>query len=123
MRSWIVAVVAVGVLSLPAACGQTLGADRAHEARPPEPARCHAERTQPPIDHRAGPDERMVAKELGVPVEEVQRQTALSDDVGRLGAALDKNERETFAELEIDDKPEFRVVVYFTRDGEETVRP
>jgi hypothetical protein len=42
---------------------------------------------------------------------------------GVLGASLQKNERETFSELEIKYQPRFHIVAYFTRDGERTVRP
>lgn len=65
----------------------------------------------------------MAAREEGISVEKFQRQDALSDDVGRLLASLNKDERETFAELEVEYGPKFRVITYFTRDGEETVRP
>lgn len=105
---------------MPAACGRASDADRAHEARP---ARCTGEQTRLQVDRRAGPDDRAVARELGVPVEEIQRHSAVSDHAGKLGAALNANERETFAELEIVDELDLRVVVYFTEDGEETIRP
>ncbi len=64
----------------------------------------------------------MAAKEFGISVEEYQRQEARAAEVSRLWAELDKNERETFADLEIKYGRDFRVVVYFTRDGRETIR-
>ena len=123
VRSWIVAVVAVGVLSLPAACARAPGADSAHGAGSPEPARCTAGQTRLQVDRRAHPDDRAIARELGVTVGELQRHSALSEHAERLAVALNKNERETYADLEIVDEPDLRVVVYFTEDGEETVRP
>lgn len=63
------------------------------------------------------------ASDYGVPVAEAVRRLELQDDVGRLGAALEKNESETFADLETQHEPEYRVVAYFTRGGERTIRP
>lgn len=45
----------------------------------------------------------------------------LEDKVGRLGAELETNEKETFAGLEHVYGSEFCATAYFTRDGEETV--
>ena len=45
------------------------------------------------------------------------------DLVGNLGAVLAENEPETFAGLWIEHKPQFKVVVLFTRGGEEIIRP
>ena len=123
VRVWIVAMVAVGLVALAAACGRAPSADGYHESSSPELARCSAEPTQPSVDRRVFPEERMAAREEGISVEKFQRQDALSDDVGRLLAALSKNERETFADLEVEYGPQLRVITYFTRDGEETVRP
>lgn len=46
----------------------------------------------------------------------------LEDEVGRLGAELEANEKETFAGLKNTYGPEFCATAYFTRDGKETVR-
>ena len=122
-RFWLVAVVAVGLVAL-AACGPPPSVDDARGSGPPEPSPCPAERTQPPpVDRRVFPEERWAAREEGISVEKFQRQDALSDDVGRLGAALSRNEPDTYAELEVEYGPRFRVIVYSTGDGEETVRP
>lgn len=53
---------------------------------------------------------------------EAARCLGLEDEVGRRGAELEANEKETFAGLEHAYGPEFCVTAYFTRDGEETVR-
>lgn len=44
-------------------------------------------------------------------------------DVGELGALLEQEEGGTFAGLWIEREPRYQVVVAFTRDGEETIRP
>jgi hypothetical protein len=83
-----------------------------------------AEPTQPPpVDRRVFPEERMAARQEGISVEKFQRQEALGDEVARLVAALEKNEPDTYAELELDYGRKFRVIVYSTGDGEETVLP
>ncbi len=51
------------------------------------------------------------------------RRLQLQESVGKLGAELEANERDTFAGLWIEHEPEYRVVAAFTRDGEETIRP
>lgn len=123
-RSWIFALVAVGILAALVACGRAPSEDRGQGPSTSGIARCTAEPTQPlPVDRRVFPEERMAARQEGISVEKFQRQEALGDDVGRLAAALRKNERETYAELEVEYGPEFRVIVYLTGDGEETIRP
>lgn len=64
----------------------------------------------------------MIAKDLGISAGEFRRQQALADEAGRLAVELNKNERDTFADLEIDHGRDFRVVAYFTRDGKKTIR-
>lgn len=122
-RFWIVAVLAFWIVAL-AACGPPPSVDAGRESGSAEPSPCPAEPTHPqPVDRRVFPEERWAARQEGISVEKFRRQDALSDDVGRLGAALSRNERETFAELEVEYGRRFRVITYFTRDGEETVRP
>jgi hypothetical protein len=122
-RFWIVAVVAAGLVALAPACGPPPGMDNGREIGSAEPSPCPAEPTRPTVDRKVFPEERWAAREEGISVEKFQRQDALTDDAGRLGAKLDKNEPETFADLEIEYGPRFRVIAYFTREGEETVRP
>ena len=122
-RFRIVALVAVGLTALAPACGPPPSVDAGGESGSAEPSPCPAELTQPTVDRKVFPEESWAAREEGISVEKFQRQDALADDAGRLGAKLDKNERETFADLEIEYGSRFRVIAYFTRDGEETVRP
>ena len=115
--------VAVGiVVAMLAACGRAPSADRVHEATSPEIVRCAAEQTRLHLHRRVWPEDRMIARRLGISVEEFQRQQALAEEAGRLGAKLDKNERNTFGDLEIKHGRDFRVVAYFTRDGKQTIR-
>jgi hypothetical protein len=69
------------------------------------------------------PDAKAYAKDFGVSDEEADRRLDLQDDTGSLGAKLEKNEPETFAGLESRHKPDYHVVVYFSRDGEQTIQP
>ena len=122
-RSWMLGVLAIGLVTLAAACGPQPSVDSGRGSGSPEPSPCAAEQTRLRVDRWAGADDGAIARELGVPVEEVQMHTALSDHVGRLAAKLNKYERKTYADLEIIDEPDLRVVVYFTEDREEMVRP
>jgi hypothetical protein len=123
-RFWIFAVLAFGIVAL-AACGPPPSVDSGRGSGSAEPSPCPAEPTQPPpVDRRVFPEEKWAAREEGISVEKFRRQEALvRDEVGRLAAALEKNEPDTYAELELDYGPRFRVIVYSTGDGEETVRP
>jgi hypothetical protein len=67
-------------------------------------------------------DARAYAADYGVSGEEALRRLELQEDAGELGAALEANEANTFGDLEILHEPDFRVVAYFTRDGEQTIR-
>ncbi len=78
MRSWGVAVVAVGIVAVLAACGRAPSADRVHEAISPEITRCAAEQTRLRIHRRVWPEDRMAAKDLRISVEEFKRQQALA---------------------------------------------
>ncbi len=59
----------------------------------------------------------------GVSVEEAKRRLQLQDKIGLMGAKLEAYELETFAGLRIEHTPEFKIVVLFTRGGEETIKP
>jgi hypothetical protein len=60
---------------------------------------------------------------MGVSTDEALRRLQLQDSIGELGAELDTNEVATFAGLWIEHTPKYRVVVQFTRDSEETIKP
>jgi hypothetical protein len=65
----------------------------------------------------------MYAKDMGVSVEEAMRRLELQQSAfPDLESRLMKNERETFAGLWIRHKPDYRIVVWFTEGGEETIR-
>lgn len=76
-----------------------------------------------PAPQEAGAlDAEEYANAMGVSLEEAQRQLALQEPVGRLGAELQTKERATFCGLWIEHQPRYRVVACFTRDGEQTLR-
>ena len=68
-------------------------------------------------------DARQYAADVGVDLDEAVRRLQAQRTIGELGAELEANEQPTFGGLWIQHEPEFKVVVAFTRDGEETVRP
>lgn len=68
-------------------------------------------------------DAQEYASDTGVSTDEALRRFQLQDIAGELGAELSMNEVETFAGLWIEHTPEFRVVVQFTHDGEDTIKP
>ena len=68
-------------------------------------------------------DAQVYASNTGVSIDEALHRFQLQDIAGELDAELTTNETETFAGLWIEHTPEFRVVVQFTRDGEETMKP
>jgi hypothetical protein len=59
----------------------------------------------------------------GVSVDEALRVSELGNRIGEMQAELEEKEKETFAGLWSEHTPRFRVIVLFTRDGEETIRP
>ena len=64
------------------------------------------------------------AKAVGVSVEEAKRRLLLQGTIGKLNAILESNESETFGGLWIDNEsPDYKAIVAFTSDGEETVAP
>ncbi|MDO9333668.1 MAG: hypothetical protein Q7T57_04000 [Dehalococcoidales bacterium] len=63
------------------------------------------------------------AKQHGVTVNEAIHRFELQDLVGDLDAEISSKEVETFAGLWIEHTPEFRVVVLFTHNAEETIEP
>ena len=68
-------------------------------------------------------DARHYASDMGVDLAEAVRRLQAQRTIGELGAELEANEQLTFGGLWIQHQPEFRVVVAFTRDGEDAVRP
>jgi len=68
-------------------------------------------------------DAQAMAEDMGIPVDEALRRMQYQDDIGNLQVALTAEQAETFAGLWIEHQPEYRIVVQFTRDGEQTIRP
>jgi hypothetical protein len=68
-------------------------------------------------------DAEAMAEDLGISVDEAIHRLKLQDPIGTLGAELERLEADTFAGLWIQHEPEYRVVVAFTRNGEETIQP
>jgi hypothetical protein len=68
-------------------------------------------------------DAETMAEQMGISVDDALRRIGYQDDIGRLRAELATNERDTFAGLWVDHQPEYRIVVQFTRDAEQTIRP
>lgn len=62
-----------------------------------------------------------------IPVDEARRRLRLelcfTDDLADLERGLRNKEADTFAALWIQHRPEYRFVVLFTQDGEQTIRP
>ena len=67
-------------------------------------------------------DAGIYAQHEGVSLDEAVKRFELMDEVGPLGAALEQNESATLAGHWIAHQPDFKVVVVFTRDGEETMK-
>lgn len=63
------------------------------------------------------------ASSTGVSVDEALRRFQLQDIARHLESELSGKEAETFAGLWVEHTPEFRVVVQFTQNGVETIRP
>jgi hypothetical protein len=68
-------------------------------------------------------DAQAYADEMGIGIEEAMRRLALQDPIGELNATLAARESATFGGLWVEHEPEYKVVVLFTRNGEETIRP
>lgn len=78
---------------------------------PPKPAVCD---WRPPADR---------AQNNNISTEEALHRVQLQDIAGELDAELSVSEPETFAGLWVEHNPKFKIVVQFTRDGGETIKP
>ena len=67
-------------------------------------------------------DARDYAEAYGVSLDEAIGILAGQEAIGDLGYALQSSEIATFGGLWIQHEPDYRIVVAFTRDGEETIR-
>lgn len=68
------------------------------------------------------PDAPQYAADFGISLEEAVRRLQLQDSFPGLDETLRSQEANTFGGLWIQHEPEFRFVVAFTRNGEETIR-
>src|SRR5665648_729957 len=68
-------------------------------------------------------DAQIYASNNNISTEEALRRFQLQDIAGKLDAELTTNETETFAGLWVEHNPTFKIVVQFTRDGGETIKP
>lgn len=66
-------------------------------------------------------DAQWYAEQYGVELSEAITRLTLQEPIGKMGAAIEANEKDTFAGLWIQHEPDYRVVVAFTKDGESTV--
>jgi hypothetical protein len=68
-------------------------------------------------------DAEAYAKQFGITVEQAIERLQFQDGIGDLNDALRAKEADTFGGLWIENEPDYRVVVLFTRRGESTIRP
>ncbi|MBN2393504.1 MAG: hypothetical protein JXR84_22415 [Anaerolineae bacterium] len=68
-------------------------------------------------------DAETYAKRYGITVEEAIACMHAMDGISALNVALHTNEADTFGGLWVEHEPNFRVVILFTRNGEQTIRP
>jgi hypothetical protein len=62
------------------------------------------------------------AKEQGISVDEAMHRYEIQNSFNNLQQQLIENESETYAGLYVQHQPEFRIVVLFTRNGENTIK-
>ncbi len=68
-------------------------------------------------------DAKIYASNMGVSLDEALKRFGLQDIAGDLDAELSVKEAETFAGLWLEHTPEFQVIVQFTRNADETIKP
>lgn len=68
-------------------------------------------------------DALLYVRDNGVTLDEALRRLELQKAVGELNAELTKKEADTFGGLWIEHKPDFKVVVGFTKNGEKIIEP
>lgn len=78
---------------------------------------------EPTPDEALQADAAEYARQFGVSQEEALRRLRVQNEIGGLGAALQRDEAETFAGLWIQHEPEFRLITAFTQDGAQTIQP
>lgn len=67
-------------------------------------------------------DAEIMANQLGISRSEALTRVSEQDAIGELNAKLEQQEAATFAGLWIQQQPDYRVIVTFTRNGPETIK-
>jgi hypothetical protein len=98
------------------------------EFREPEPQEDKRPSTKTPTTPTSAPlsstverDYEQYASRYGVTIEEAERRLSLQQSIGELNRQLREKEPGTFAGLRVEHAPVYKVIVRFTRDGEQTV--
>ena len=86
------------------------------------PQTVDAQSAAPPSDSLR-PDAQLYAEHMGVSIDEALRRFRIQELAGELDAKLSASEAPTFAGLWLEHAPQFQVVVQFTRDSEQTIKP
>jgi hypothetical protein len=68
-------------------------------------------------------DAQMYATDQNISLEEAVRRLKIQEGVGELNAELALKEKATFCGLWIQHQPDFRVIICFTHDGNNTIQP
>jgi hypothetical protein len=68
-------------------------------------------------------DAETYAKNIGVSLDEALRRFHLQEVAGELDAKLSMNEPKTFAGLWVEHSPKFRIIVQFTQDADQKIKP
>lgn len=89
----------------------------------PKPKPTPLPTTMPQTPAALTSDAKAYAATVGVDMDEAVRRLDLQDEIGELNRRLIEKESSTFAGLWIQHTPQFRVVVLFAHNGEETIRP
>ena len=87
-----------------------------------EPEAVHSA-AQDVVSHALVHDAQIYAERFGVELDEALDRLMFQEPAGKLGHQLEVNEADTFADLWIQHEAESRIIVMFTREGEETIVP
>ena len=120
LSSLVDTLMAIGLLLTVTACGPGSATDKLEG----EDVRGGRETTlaEPGREEVPSPEARMYAKDYGVSLEEAARRLRLQNALPRLEPELREKEADTFAGLWVQHRPEFQIVVSFTRNGEKTIQ-
>lgn len=77
----------------------------------------------PTVSDALRQDAQTFASSMNISLDDAINRLQLQDEIGALQEQLATNEADTFAGMWIQHEPQYRVVVTFTRDGEQTIQP